>query len=396
MQYEDHTRIHITNRSILDLDVDAIVNSAAAKPQVGVPYNGKKTLDYMIYDAAGYQDMLTERKEHGYLKVACCCSTSSYKLSDRGIKRVIHVNVPRNDIQYNELDSQVLLARCYFNVRCEAKRWGLTSIAIPLLGTGNKNYEELIAIVCMMYGTKKFLLSFMEYPIDITISIISESAFNKAKVFFTTFCDPTEHYTVPDFCYDEAKNKGYFTGRRKKSLINEVTVGKKLAEKGEIIEAVASVFDELIGIELTESRVINKREDNPLLDKIRELIEVRNYSQPELCERSNLSTSQLKDILANKRGYKRESIIGLCFGFCLSFKESMELMQAAGFAFQGTRGDRIIVEGIKKIECIINNKNGRELSKSEIIEIVSEINDQLIKERIDYVFIGSRKQYLGS
>lgn len=48
MIYANKTRIHITNRSILELDVDTIVNSAAAKVEVGVPYHGRKTLDYMI------------------------------------------------------------------------------------------------------------------------------------------------------------------------------------------------------------------------------------------------------------------------------------------------------------------------------------------------------------
>ena len=68
MLIEKKPKIHITNKSILDLSVDTIVNSAAAGAKVGVPFHGKKTLDYMVYDAAGYKEMLAERKKIGYLK----------------------------------------------------------------------------------------------------------------------------------------------------------------------------------------------------------------------------------------------------------------------------------------------------------------------------------------
>ena len=92
----------------------------------------------------------------------------------------------------------------------------------------------------------------------------------------------------------------------------------------------------------------------------------------------------------NKRNYKRDNVIGLCYAFGLSLKESIEFMQLAGLAFQETRGDILIMNGLRKMESIIQGRAEKELSKDELMEIEIEINDQLLEEKIDYVFIGNR------
>ena len=65
-------------------------------------------------------------------------------------------------------------------------------------------------------------------------------------------------------------------------------------------------------------------------------------------------------------------------------------MQLAGLAFQETRGDILIMNGLRKMESIIQGRAEKELSKDELMEIEIEINDQLLEEKIDYVFIGNR------
>ena len=42
------------------------------------------------------------------------------------------------------------------------------------------------------------------------------------------------------------------------------------------------------------------------------------------------------------------------------------------------------------MESIIQGRAEKELSKDELMEIEIEINDQLLEEKIDYVFIGNR------
>lgn len=390
MQHENRTRIQISCRSILDLSVDTIVNSALAEAKVGVPFHGNKTLDYMIYDAAGYKDMLTERKKYGYLKVAGCCTTSSYKLSERGIQRVIHVNVPRNDIRYNEKDSLVALAQCYYNVLLEAKKYNTSSIAFPLLGTGNKNFDEMTAIRVMRYGTEEFLFDYPDYPINIVVSIISESAFRAAEFFFTRFDDPVNPYAVSEFRYDEAVAKGYFSGRGKKSLIDESEMYKRVFEKAKIIESAREAFEELMSVKFTETGATDLKNDNPFMKKVKTLMKEKKYTIEEVAARANLSVKQVKSMRKNKRNYKRDNVIGLCYAFGLSLKESIEFMQLAGLAFQETRGDILIMNGLRKMESIIQGRAEKELSKDELMEIEIEINDQLLEEKIDYVFIGNR------
>ena len=51
--------------------------------------------------------------------------------------------------------------------------------------------------------------------------------------------------------------------------------------------------------------------------------------------------------------------------------------------------------GIKKMENIIQGSENKELPLGRVVEIEADINDQLLKENINYVFIGNRKRYLG-
>ena len=277
----------------------------------------------------------------------------------------------------------------------KAKKYNTSSIAFPLLGTGNKNFDEMTAIRVMRYGTEAFLFDYPDYPIDIVVSIISESAFKAAEFFFTRFDDPVNPYAVPEFRYDEAVAKGYFSGRGKKSLINETEMYERVSEKTEIIESARKAFSELVGVKFTESRAFDPEKDTPFRIKVERLRYKMDYSAREIANRANLSESQVKYILANNRNYDRESVIGLCFAFGLSLEESVELMRLAGFTFQETRGDMLIMAGIKKMENIIQGSENKELPLGRVVEIEADINDQLLKENINYVFIGNRKRYLG-
>ena len=149
----------------------------------------------------------------------------------------------------------------------------------------------------------------------------------------------------------------------------------------------------MLGIENTVTGSIEHWEDNPLLKKVREHNLKTNYTQRELADRSMLSKDQIKAIYMNKRIDNRNTIIGLCFGFCLSLKESVELMQAAGFSFRGERGDIIILEGIKRMEEAMNKSNGKNLILGRVNEIEADVNDKLLDENIDYVFVGNKNLY---
>ena len=396
MNYEDKTRIHISCKSILDITADTIVNSANATPNVGTRFKGRMTLDYMIFDAAGYDAMLAERRKYGYLSVSNCCTTSSYNLSSKNIQRVIHVNVPKNDLRFDENGSLVKLAQCYYNVLLEAKKHNSLSIAFPLLGTGIKNFDEMTAIRMMKIGTEEFITNFPDYQISIIVSIISESAFKYAQFFFTMVDNSTIPFASPDFDYDEAVKKGYFSGHLKKSLIDETKMYEKLYDKTDIIEKAHKAFKELIDIKFTEQHARGLKEDNPLLEKLESLRFKRGYSKAALAERANINESQYKYISERKgRNYDRCSIIGLCFAFCLSLSESVELMQLAGFAFRDERGDILIMNGLKKMEDILKAKSKAALSLDELMKIEAEINNQLLNEKIEDVFIGNRKRYKG-
>ena len=161
MENNLYGKLTITNYGLLDIgNADIIVNSAMAKPACGDP----GTVDSAIYKAAG-KEMLSERKalgNDGYLKCSECVSTNSYALKNKGIQRIIHVNVPSYFRNKNAtVNTNIKLLECYYNVLCEAISYedGPHTVAFPLLGTGKKGFNYPTAVGLMQIGISSFFSS---------------------------------------------------------------------------------------------------------------------------------------------------------------------------------------------------------------------------------------------
>jgi O-acetyl-ADP-ribose deacetylase len=137
-------KLEITRSSILDCEVEAIVNAANEDLMRGGGVCG------VIHKAAGVQ-LDEELFGFGGCKTGEAVVTKGYKT---GFKHIIHTVAPR--WYQNPPDKEVLLFNCYINTLKLADSLGIVSIAFPALGMG-------IFQVPLGIGSKTALMAVNQY-----------------------------------------------------------------------------------------------------------------------------------------------------------------------------------------------------------------------------------------
>ena len=122
----------IVRNDITKMKADAVVNTANEYPEVG------PGCDRAVYEAAGYDELLSYRKEHiGYVKQGEAFITPGFDLP---AKYIIHAVSPL--FVDGSSGEEELLRSCYRKSLALAKENGIRSIAFPLISTGSFGYPK--------------------------------------------------------------------------------------------------------------------------------------------------------------------------------------------------------------------------------------------------------------
>ena len=112
----------IVRNDLTKMQVDAIVNTANHKPKYSTG------TDMAVYQAAGEEALLEERKKIGYLAVGEAAITPGFALP---AKYIIHAVSPR--YMDGESGEEKKLRDCYRKSLQLAAEYGCQSIAFPLM-----------------------------------------------------------------------------------------------------------------------------------------------------------------------------------------------------------------------------------------------------------------------
>ena len=139
----------IIRNDITNVKADIIVNSANPKP---VYANGT---DAAIYEAAGKELLLAERKKIGDIPVGGIAVTPAFRLS---AKYIIHTAGP----VWNggNSDEFGLLKSCYSKSLEKALELGAESIAFPLISTGVYQFPRDKALQTAVMAISSFLFEY--------------------------------------------------------------------------------------------------------------------------------------------------------------------------------------------------------------------------------------------
>ena len=137
--------IRYVRADITTLKVDAIVNSANPFPIIG------SGCDSAIYEAAGEERLLKERKKIGTIEVGDAMATSGFDLC----KIIIHTVGPNwIDGEHGEFEA---LQNCYRNSLELVLREQCRSVAFPLISTGVYGFPKDQALTIATNEINAFL-----------------------------------------------------------------------------------------------------------------------------------------------------------------------------------------------------------------------------------------------
>ena len=164
----------IERNDITKVSADAIVNTANPMPTVGAG------TDTAIYKAAGYEELIEERRKIGVIPRGESRATPSFKLEKNGVKFIIHtIGVFWQGGSKGETD---ILRSCYKTSLKTAVDLGCKSIAIPFLATGSYCFPKELALQIAVEEISKFLL---ENEIDVKLIVYDRKSFKISEKLFS-------------------------------------------------------------------------------------------------------------------------------------------------------------------------------------------------------------------
>ena len=138
--------LQIVRNNIVNMDVDAIVNTANPEPQVG------GGTDFAIYEAAGYDRLLKARRKIGAIAPGDAAVTRGYSLP---AKYIIHTVGPM--WQGGDQGEREILRNCFRNSLEIAKRKRCRTVAFPLISAGVYRFPKQEALDIAVSSIRRFL-----------------------------------------------------------------------------------------------------------------------------------------------------------------------------------------------------------------------------------------------
>ena len=299
----------IVRNDIVNMKVDAIVNTANPKPIIG------DGTDRAIHCKAG-ERLLLARKEIGDIAVGTSKITPAFDLNAR---YVIHTAGPIwKDGKSGE---EALLASCFKNSLRLAKEKDCESIAFPLISSGSYGFPKPIALQIAVREISAFLL---ENEMQVYLVVFGKQSFELSEKLFksvSSYID--ENYVSDKMSLEYGKSKV----RRfdyEKMLLSESSY--EITSKMPNLDGMLNNLD--------------KGFSETLLD----LIDRTGKKDSEIYKRANVDRKLFSKI-RNNVNYKPSKATALAFAIALELDldETRDLLSRAGYALsQSSKFDVIV------------------------------------------------------
>ena len=172
------SKLRLLKDSCVNQEVDAIVNAANRYLMSGGGICGA------IYEKAGYRELNEACKRintplnDGYATI-----TSAFNITNA--KYIIHAVGP----DFNSTPEAIAkLEDAYYNSLVVLKENNLHSIAFPLISSGifggNLDNPAGVSANCCKNAYDKFISTYKDYEIDVTLCAYTEQEYEKCKNFF--------------------------------------------------------------------------------------------------------------------------------------------------------------------------------------------------------------------
>lgn len=173
----------IVRNDIVNMKVDAIVNTANPRPIIGAG------TDKAVHDKAGAR-LLLARKEIGDIAIGEAAITPAFDLD---ANYVIHTAGPI--WRDGRSSDEALLASCFKNSLRLAKEKECESIAFPLISTGSYGFPKPLALQIAVREISSFL---MENEMQIYLVVFEKQSFELSEKLFKSVSSYIDENYVSD------------------------------------------------------------------------------------------------------------------------------------------------------------------------------------------------------
>lgn len=326
----------IIRNDITLVKADAIVNTANPKPTYG------GGTDSAIYQAAGEEQLLAERKKIGLIKCGDIAVTPAFKLK---AKYIIHTVAPAwGGGDKGEFDA---LKSCYAKSLEKAKELGCESIAFPLIATGVYKFPKAEALRIAMDTISSFL---MREDVDMIVKLVvfDDKAFRLSRNLF---------FQVESYIDDE----GVLAAHKKEYGIDSRAYEREKAgrvrELGRRLYPGSNPFNEKT---FDKDLYMKDSKDNSFfLEHLRKLIIEKDVDNTTVYKRSNVTKGAFSKILCGDTKIpQKKTVLGLCIGLRLNMEEAEELLASADMAFNPyNKRDKLVIQCITHRQYDIDEIN---------------------------------------
>ena len=299
----------IVRNDIVNMKVDAIVNTANPKPIIGAG------TDKGVHDKAGAR-LLLARKEIGNIAVGEAAITPAFDLD---ANYVIHTAGPIwKDGRSGEED---LLASCFRNSLGIAKKKACESIAFPLISTGSYGFPKPLALQIAVREISSFL---MENEMQVYLVVFEKQSFELSEKLFKS----VSSYIDANYVSDKM-NLEYGTSKLRRRDYEEMLLHESSYE-------ITSKMPNLDGM-------LNNL-DREFSETLLDLIDKTGKKDSEIYKKANVDRKLFSKI-RNNVNYKPSKATALAFAIALELDldETSDLLSRAGYALsQSSKFDVIV------------------------------------------------------
>lgn len=291
--------LQIVRNDITKIKADAIVNAANQFACVGTG------VDLSIYNAAGYEALLCERKKIGTIETGECMPTSALNLD---ALYIIHtVGMYWEGGSHGE---EAVLRNCYRNSLKMAKHLKCNSVAIPLMATGNYCYPKELAFGIAQEEIEAFL---KRNDILVILVIFDKECLTISQKRFDDIKEYIDNKYVEEHNANQVEEIVF---QRTDKSINKRNMQPKLT------------IEQLLD-----------RQDETFTEMVLRIMEEKKLKPAEVYNAANLDRKAFSKIKTNINFHPNKlTAISIAVGLKLTVSEAQRLLGTAGYSL--SRSDK--------------------------------------------------------
>lgn len=314
----------IIRNDITKVTADVIVNTANPKPVFG------GGTDQAIYEAAGIDVLLEERKKIGNIQRGDIAVTEAFSLN---AKYIIHTVGPAwMDGKHKEFE---ILENCYYKSLSKAIDLGCESIAFPLISTGVYGFPRDKALQIAVSVFSRFLL---EHELQIILVVFDKTSFQLSG----QIVGDIDSYI--DANYVKQKRHKEYTRRSREIEWSD----SQYEERMDCYEEPEEAISMLEPILPEPCMSIEDELDNigpSFHDKLFELIDRSGIDNKDVWKLANLDRKHFSKIQCDSNYHpKKKTVMALCIALQLDLDQSKDLLARADWAFSPSNKVDLIVQ----------------------------------------------------